>query len=75
LRKIVYATKGGKFLPVRPGQTFELDDIYEGLIASAEKRDLESATMMKYDEKFQIFIALGIVLIVCEALISERKKA
>jgi Ca-activated chloride channel family protein len=74
LRRIVYATKGGKFLAVRPGQTFELDDIYEGLIASAEKRDLESATMMKYDEKFQIFIALGIVLIVCEALISERKK-
>jgi Ca-activated chloride channel family protein len=75
LRRIVYATKGGKFLAVGPGQTFELDEIYEGLIASAEKRELESATMMKYDEKFQIFIALGIVLIVCEALISERKKA
>ncbi|HUT29727.1 MAG TPA: VWA domain-containing protein [Sedimentisphaerales bacterium] len=75
LRKIVSATKGGKFLPVGPRQTFELDDIYEVLIASAEKRDLESATMMKYDEKFQIFVALGIALIICEALISERKKA
>jgi len=29
---------------------------------------------MKYDEKFQIFLALGIGLIICEALISERKK-
>ncbi|MHC4623390.1 MAG: VWA domain-containing protein [Planctomycetota bacterium] len=75
LRKIVYTTKGGKFLSVEPGKTFDLGEIYEGLIASAEKRELESATMIKYDEKFQIFIALGIVLIVCEALISERKKA
>ncbi|MHC4620318.1 MAG: VWA domain-containing protein [Planctomycetota bacterium] len=74
LRKIVYATRGGKYLSVEPGKTFDLGEIYEGLIASAEKRELESATMMKYDEKFQIFIALGITLIICETLISERKK-
>jgi hypothetical protein len=29
---------------------------------------------MKYDEKFQIFIALGIILLIGEALISERKR-
>ena len=75
LRKIVYATKGGKYLSVEPGKTFDLGEIYEGLIASAEKRELESATMMKYDEKFQIFVALAIALIVLESLISERRKA
>jgi Ca-activated chloride channel family protein len=75
LRKIVYATKGGKFLSVEPGENFDLGELYQDLIAPAEKRQLESATMMKYDEKFQIFLALGIILIICEALISERKKA
>lgn len=74
LRKMVYATEGGKYLSVEPGQTFNLDEIYEGLIASAEKKQLESTTMTKYDEKFQVFLVLAIVLIVCEALVSERKK-
>ncbi len=73
LREIVYATPDGKYLPVKTG-TFNLDEVYEEMIASAEKRQLESATMMQYDEKFQVFLVLGIIIIVCEALISERKK-
>jgi Ca-activated chloride channel family protein len=74
LRNIVYATDGGKFLSVGPGTTLDLGQIYENLIASAEKRELESMTMFKYDEKFQIFVALALLLLVCEALISERRK-
>ena len=74
LRKVVYATDGGKYLSVEPGTTLDLGEIYEKLIASAEKRELESTTMIKYDEKFQIFLALGVGFIICEALISERKK-
>ncbi|MHC4557424.1 MAG: vWA domain-containing protein [Planctomycetota bacterium] len=73
LRQIVFPTNG-RFLPVGPGETFNLDQIYNDFIATAQKRELESLTMMKYDEKFQIFLALGIVIIICEALISERKK-
>lgn len=75
LREVAYATDGGKYLSVVPGTTLDLGGIYEDVIASAAKRELESVTMMKYDEKFQIFIALAIVLLVCEALISERKKS
>jgi Ca-activated chloride channel family protein len=74
LRNIVYVTDGGKYLSVEPGTTLDLGQIYENLIASAEKRELESTTMLKYDEKFQIFVALGLVLLICEAFISERKK-
>jgi Ca-activated chloride channel family protein len=74
LRKIVYATDGGKFLSVGPGTTLDLGQIYESLIASAEKRELESTTMFRYDEKFQIFVALGLLFLVCEAFISERRK-
>ena len=75
LRNVVYVTEGGKYLSVGPGTTLDLGQIYENLIASAAKRELESTTMLKYDEKFQIFVALGLVLLICEALISERKKA
>jgi len=74
LRQVVYATDGGKYLSVKPGTTLDLGQIYEKLIATAQKRELESVTMMQYDEKFQIFLALGIVLIIWETLISERKK-
>jgi Ca-activated chloride channel family protein len=74
LRKIVYATEGGKYLSVQPGTTLDLGEIYEGLIASAQKRELESTTMIRYDERFQIFLALGLVLIVWEFLTSERRK-
>lgn len=74
LREIVYATEGGKYLLVEPGTTLDLGEIYEDLIASAEKRELESVTMTKYDETFQIFLALGLVLLVGEVYVSERKK-
>ncbi|MHC4118003.1 MAG: vWA domain-containing protein [Planctomycetota bacterium] len=74
LRKIVYVTDGGKFLSVGPGTTLDLGQIYESLIASAEKRELESTTMFRYDEKFQIFVALGLLFLICEAFISERRK-
>ena len=73
LREIVFPT-GGRFLAVGPGETFSLDQIYSDLIATAAKRELESMTMMKYDEKFQIFLMLGIILLICEAMISERRK-
>lgn len=74
LREVAYATDGGKYLSVAPGTTMDLGQIYEDLIASAERRELESVTMMKYDEKFQIFIALGIALLIGEVLIGERKR-
>ncbi|MBN1507571.1 MAG: VWA domain-containing protein [Sedimentisphaerales bacterium] len=74
LREVAYATDGGKYLSVGPGMTMDLGRIYEDLIASAEKRELESATMMKYDEKFQVFIALAVALLVSEVLIRERKR-
>ena len=75
LREIVYATEGGQYLLVPPNSTLDLGQIYEDLIASAEKRELESMTMTEYDERFQIFLACGILLLVGEVFVSERKKA
>lgn len=75
LRKTAEATNGGKYLSVPPSTTFDLGQIYSMLIESAKKQQLESITMMEYDEKFQIFLTLGLVLIICEMLTTERKKS
>lgn len=74
LRKVAAATSGGRYIGIEPGTTLDLGEIYQELVASAQKRQLESATMIAYDERFQIFLAVGIVLLICEVLISERKK-
>ena len=74
LREVAFATEDGKYLSVGPGETFYLDQIYLDIIASAQKRELESTTMMQYDERFQVFLALGILMIICEAFVSERRK-
>ncbi|MBN2021023.1 MAG: VWA domain-containing protein [Sedimentisphaerales bacterium] len=75
LRKVAAATQGGRYVGVEPGTTLDLGEIYKELVDSAGKRELESATMIAYDERFQIFIAIGIVFLICEVLISERKKS
>lgn len=72
LGKIALAT-GGKYWQVGTG-TFDLAELYSFSIAPAVKKELESTTIMRYDEKFQIFLALALGLLVLEAFISERKK-
>ena len=72
LSQVAYNSAGGAYLPVRTG-TFELDSIYADLVASAQKRELESAEIIEYDEKFQVFLALGILLIICEMLTKEKQ--
>ena len=44
------------------------------LVASADKRSLESRTVKRYEEKFQVFLALAFALLCVEMLVSERKR-
>lgn len=73
LRQIASATPGGAYIPVRTG-TFDLGRIYEDLVRQAEKRELEEAAVIEYDEKFQIFLGIALVLILCEGWISECRE-
>jgi Ca-activated chloride channel family protein len=73
LREAANAT-GGKYLAFTPGKTFNPGQIYQSFSADAQKRELESMTMTRYDEKFQIFLVMGIILLAGEVFISERKK-
>ncbi|MCD6365557.1 MAG: VWA domain-containing protein [Planctomycetes bacterium] len=73
LRKMVNVTPGGKYLNVAIG-TMDLGIIYKKLVASAEKKQLEAKTVKRYEEKFQIFIALAFALLCLETAIGERKR-
>jgi len=73
LRKMVNATPGGKYLPVATG-AIDLGDVYARLIASAEKKELESKTVKRYEERFQIFLALAFAALCIETVISERRR-
>ncbi len=73
LRKMVNATPGGKYLNVSTG-TIDLGNVYTRLIATAEKKKLESETIKRYEEKFQIFLGVAFVFLCIEMLINERKQ-
>jgi Ca-activated chloride channel family protein len=69
LRQMAEATPGGRYLPVATG-TIDLGEVYEELIANASKKELESTTHQQYEEKFQIFLAAALLLLLFEMLIS-----
>ena len=73
LRKMVNATPGGKYLNVATG-TIDLGSVYTRLIATADKKQLESDTIKRYEEKFQIFLAVAFIILCIELLVNERKK-
>ena len=73
LRKMVNATDGGRYLNVSTG-TFDLGLIYTQLVASAKKVSLESATIERYEERFQIFLALALACLAVELVVSDRTK-
>lgn len=73
LRKMVNATPGGKYLNVATG-TIDLGSVYTRLIATADKKQLESDTIKRYEEKFQIFLAVAFIILCFELLVNERKK-
>ena len=57
-----------------PTGAIDLGSVYQQLIASAEKKELESRTVKKYHEKFQIFLFVAFALLLGEMILSERKR-
>ncbi|MEA2083552.1 MAG: VWA domain-containing protein [Thermodesulfobacteriota bacterium] len=73
LREMANATPGGRYLPVSTG-TIDLGDVYIELIAGAEKKEIETKTIKRYEEKFQVFLTIGFFLLCIEAMISEYNR-
>ena len=73
LRQMVNATPGGRYLNVSTG-VIDLGDVYVKLIAGAQKTDLGSTEMERYEEKFQIFLGAAFLLLLTELTIRERRR-
>jgi len=73
LQKIALSTAG---VYVRATNTeFGLDLIYRERISKMEKRELQSKMNKHYEERFQIFLWLALLLLVIEPFISDKKQA
>ena len=72
LRQIALASHDGKYLNVATGN-INLDQVYEQFVKEAEQRELESQSVIRYDERYQIFLLLALAFLVGETLIRERK--
>lgn len=73
LREVAAATPDGKYLNVATG-AFDLNAIYQEFIASAKKKALEDSRVTLFDEKYQIFLATGFLLLCAETLLGERRR-
>jgi len=71
LQKIAFQT-GGKFYQATTGEA-ELDEIYKE-ISELEKKELVSKQFSQYEDRFQIFLIIGFLLLILEMFIPENKK-
>jgi Ca-activated chloride channel homolog len=73
LRQMALATPGGKYLNVATGAV-DMGKVYQALILSADRKDLKSETLRRYDEKFQIFLAIAFGLLAAEMIAGDRRR-
>ena len=72
LRRMADSTPGGIYLNVSTG-AIDLGDVYRRLIASAEGREVGARTLERLEEKFQVFLAICILLLALETSLRERR--
>ncbi|MCD6309839.1 MAG: VWA domain-containing protein [Candidatus Eremiobacteraeota bacterium] len=70
--KQIAAITGGKYYHASPGLS-EIKKLAKD-IASAKKKALESSMQRLYEERYQIPLFLGLILLFLEGIIPERKK-
>lgn len=73
LAQIATASAGGVFLNVGTG-TVDLEQVYRDLIAGAERSEIGSKSIKRYEEKFQIVLVLALVLLIVESFIDDRRR-
>ena len=71
LKKVALDT-GGVYLHAA-GADLGLAGLYRDHIATMEKRDLESTLQRRYEHRYQIPLALGLVLLAVEQILGERR--
>jgi Ca-activated chloride channel family protein len=72
LREIAQGT-GGRFVRVAPGTT-GFEELVDQ-IAAGEGEELDTREVTQFEEQYQLFLAFGLVLLLAEAVIPDRRKA
>ena len=72
LKKIALIT-GGAYIPAS-ASGIELDKIYKERIAKMEKSDLESTRRKRFEHRFQFPLAIALLFLLTESLITDYKK-
>ncbi|MBN2453147.1 MAG: VWA domain-containing protein [Candidatus Omnitrophica bacterium] len=73
LKKVAIAT-GGSYVRATQAE-FGLALLYDKSISKLEKRDIDAKMRKHYQERFQYFLALALLLLMLEPLIPERRTA
>ncbi len=73
LQKIALDT-GGAYVH-GTGASLGLEEIFKDHIAKMERRELQSSLQRRFEERFQIPLAVAIALLLIEPLVGERKQA
>lgn len=69
LSKIATATPGGAYLEIGTGD-IDLAQVYQDLIARGDQANIGSATVTRWDERYAIALAPGLVLICLEMMLA-----
>lgn len=72
LKRIAIST-GGSYIHATQSE-FGLVLLYDRSISKLEKRDIEAKMRKRFQERFQYFLVMGILLLFIELLLPERKK-
>ncbi len=71
LEKIAFET-GGKYYISSSGES-ELNKIYDE-ISGMEEKELSSRQFTQYEDRFQIFLIIALIVLIFETLLGERRK-
>jgi len=71
LQKIAL-NSGGKYYQATTGE-MELDKIYNE-VSGMEKKELQGNLIIQYEERYQFFLLFGLLFMIAEFFISDRKK-
>ncbi|MGD2121221.1 MAG: VWA domain-containing protein [Gemmatimonadota bacterium] len=69
----VAETTGGQFVRVAPGTT-GFEDLVDQ-IAAGQGEEMDTREITQFEEQYQLFLALGFVMLLVEALVPERRRA
>ena len=74
LRRMTEATPGGILIPVPSDTMLNLNEIYSRFIELQVKKDFETHSVITYEEKYQLVLAMAMVILIAVRLIPERRK-